>query len=51
MYPLEEIELLRNPPADLDDIPTPAKNLRPFHWHQVGMSEENQRISLPFESE
>ena len=46
MYPLDEIELIQNPPDDLDDIPAPAKNLRPFLWHQMGMSEENQRISL-----
>ena len=46
MYPLEEIELISNPPDDLDDIPPPAKNLRPFLWNQMGMSEENQRISL-----
>ena len=46
MYPLEDIELIYNPPDDLDDIPAPAKNLRPFLWHQMGMSEENQRISL-----
>lgn len=46
MYPLEEIELVENPPGDLDDIPAPAKNLRPFLWHHMGMSKENQRISL-----
>ena len=46
MYPLEEIELVKNPIDDLDDIPAPAKNLRPFLWYQMGMSEENQRISL-----
>lgn len=46
MYPLEEVELVSNPPDDLDDIPAPAKNLRPFLWNQMGMSEENQRISL-----
>ena len=46
MYPLEDIELISNPPDDLDDIPAPAKNLRPFLWNQMGMSEENQRISL-----
>ncbi len=46
MYPMESIELVHNPPDDLDDIPDPAKNLRPFLWRQMGMSEENQRISL-----
>lgn len=46
MYPLEDIELVTNPPDDLDDIPAPAKNLRPFLWHQMGMSEEGQRVSL-----
>lgn len=46
MYPLEDVDLIENPPDDLDDIPAPAKNLRPFLWHQMGMSEENQRISL-----
>lgn len=46
MYPLDDVELIDNPPDDLDDIPAPAKNLRPFLWHQMGMSEENQRISL-----
>ena len=30
MYPLDDIEPIENPPGDLDDIPTPAKNLRPF---------------------
>ncbi len=46
MYPLEDIELIENPPGDLDDIPAPAKNLRPFLWHNMGMSQENQRIAL-----
>ena len=46
MYPLEEIELVTNPPDDLDDIPLAARNLRPFLWNHMGMSEENQRISL-----
>ena len=36
MYPLEDIELISNPPDDLDDIPPPAKNLRPFLWNQIG---------------
>ncbi len=46
LYPLEDIELVSNPPDDLDDIPPPAKNLRPFLWNHMGMSEEDQRISL-----
>ena len=46
MYPLEEIELVSNPPDDLDDIPLAARNLRPFLWNHMGMSEENQRVSL-----
>jgi len=46
MYPLEDIELAINPPDDLDDIPTPAKNLRSFLWNHMGMSEEDQRVSL-----
>ena len=46
MYPLEDIDLIENPPNDLDDIPAPAKNLRPFLWNHMGMSEENRRISL-----
>ena len=46
MYPLEDVELVSNPPDDLEDIPAPAKNLRPFLWHQMGMSEEDQRNSL-----
>ena len=46
LYPLEDIELVRNPADDLDDIPAPARNLRPFLWHHMGMSEENQRLAL-----
>ncbi len=46
MYPLEGIELVSNPPDDLEDIPLPAKNLRPFLWNHMGMSEQNQRLAL-----
>lgn len=46
LYPLDEIELIENPSDDLEDIPDPAKNLRPFLWHHMGMSDENQRIAL-----
>ena len=46
MYPLDDIEVVSNPPGDVDDIPLPARNLRPFLWNHMGMSEEDQRISL-----
>ena len=46
MYPLDEIELAYNPPDDLDDIPAAAKDLRPFLWNNMGMSETDQRLSL-----
>ena len=46
LYPLEDIELAANPADDLDDIPAPAKNLRSFLWNHMGMSEEDQRVSL-----
>ena len=46
MYPLDDIEPIENPPGDLDDIPTPAKNLRPFLWDHMGMSETQQRLAL-----
>ena len=46
LYPLRDIDLVFNPADDLDDIPAPAKNLRPFLWEHMGMSEENQRLAL-----
>lgn len=46
MYSLDDIFPVRNPPDDLDDIPAPAKNLRPFLWNNMGMSETEQRIAL-----
>ena len=46
LYPLDEIEPIENPPDDLDDIPAPAKNLRPFLWHQMGMNATEQRLAL-----
>jgi len=46
LYPLKDIELAANPANDLDDIPAPAKNLRSFLWNHMGMSEEDQRVSL-----
>ena len=51
MFPLEEIEVIQNPADDIDDIPTPAKNLQPCLWHPMGMSEGNHCTSLPLESE
>jgi uncharacterized sulfatase len=46
MYELEDVKLAQNPPDDLADIPTPAKNLRPFLWNDMGMSEAQQREAL-----
>ena len=46
MYPLDDIEPIENPPDDLDDIPAPGKNLRPFLWNHMGMTETQQRIAL-----
>ncbi len=46
LYPLDDIELVSNPANDLDDIPAPAKNLRPFLWNDMGMTPTQQRIAL-----
>ena len=46
LYPLDDIELVENPADDLDDIPAGAKDLRPFLWNHMGMSETEQRIAL-----
>jgi uncharacterized sulfatase len=46
LYDIDDIELVHNPPDDLDDIPAPAKNLRPYLWNHMGMSETQQRIAL-----
>ncbi len=46
LYALDEIEPVENPPDDLDDIPAPAKNLRPFLWNQMGMNATEQRLAL-----
>ena len=46
LYRLDDIEPVENPPDDLDDIPAAAKNLRPFLWNHMGMSETEQRLAL-----
>jgi iduronate 2-sulfatase len=46
LYSLDDIELVQNPPNDLDDIPAPAKNLRPYLWNHMGMTPTQQRIAL-----
>ena len=46
LYDEAEVKLAVNPPDDLDDIPAPAKNLRPFLWNHMGMSEAEQRTAL-----
>jgi iduronate 2-sulfatase len=46
MYPLDDIEPVRNPPDDIDDIPAAAKELRPFLWNNMGMSATDQRLAL-----
>ena len=46
LYPLDAIEPISNPADDLDDIPAAAKDLRPFLWNHMGMSETEQRIAL-----
>lgn len=46
LYRLDDIEPVRNPPDDLDDIPAAAKDLRSFLWNNMGMSETDQRLAL-----
>lgn len=46
LYPEADMVPAVNPPGDLDDIPAPAKNLRPFLWNNMGMSEAEQRQAL-----
>ena len=46
LYPLDAVEPVSNPADDLDDIPAPAKNLRPFLWNDMGMTPTQQRIAL-----
>jgi uncharacterized sulfatase len=46
LYSPENVTLAQNPPGDLDDIPAPARNLRPFLWNHMGMSEAQQREAL-----
>jgi uncharacterized sulfatase len=46
MYDEADVLLAANPADDLDDIPAPAKNLRPFLWNHMGMSEADQRTAL-----
>jgi uncharacterized sulfatase len=45
-YSVDDVALARNPDDDLDDIPAPAKNLRPFLWNHMGMNEAQQREAL-----
>lgn len=46
LYSPDEVVLAQNPPDDLDDIPAPAKDLRPFLWNHMGMTEAQQREAL-----
>jgi uncharacterized sulfatase len=46
LYPLPSLSPARNPPDDLDDIPTLAKSVRPYTWNQMGMGEQEIRESL-----
>ena len=46
MYPVDDVVLAENPENDLDDIPSPAKNLRTFLWNHMGMTEPQQREAL-----
>ena len=46
MYSPDDVLLAENPPDDLDDIPAPARNLRPFLWNHMGMTEAQQREAL-----
>ena len=47
LYRLDDIEPVENPPDDLDGTsPAAAKNLRPFLWNHMGMSETEQRLAL-----
>ncbi len=46
LYSPDNVVLAQNPPDDLDDIPAPAKNLRPFLWNHMGMTESEQREAL-----
>ncbi len=46
MDALVDIELVSKPPDDLEDIPAPARSLRPFRWSHMGIGDEDRQISL-----
>lgn len=46
LYPLDKIELVKNPPNDLDDIPKAHQEVRPQDWHNMGLSEADQKQFL-----
>jgi iduronate 2-sulfatase len=46
LYPLDNIELARNPPNDLDDIPKAHQEVRPQDWHNMGLREADQKQFL-----
>lgn len=43
LYPIEKIQLPKDPPDDLEDIPSAALFTRPPHW---GLNERQQRESI-----
>lgn len=43
LYPLEKIELPKNPPNDLADVPQAAQYTKPPHW---GMTEQQQKEAI-----
>jgi iduronate 2-sulfatase len=46
LYPLDKIELAKNPPHDLDDIPRAHQRVRPQDWNNMGLSEADQKQFL-----
>ncbi len=46
LYPLNTIEVPKNPPNDLDDIPEASKSVRPHLWHNMKMDELRIREAL-----
>jgi uncharacterized sulfatase len=46
LHPLDKIELARNPPHDLDDIPMAHRRVRPQDWNNMGLSEPDLKRFL-----
>ncbi len=46
LYPLDRIELAKNPPDDLDDIPKAHQEVRPPDWHDMGLAEADLKRFL-----